>query len=504
MREKKPNILLITTDQQHANTIHALGNEAIKTPNLDQLARDGVSFTRAYTANPVCSPSRSSILTGEYPSRHKCWNIGVKLDEERTFFSDTLRHAGYKTALFGKTHFQPVLKEGSFEGPPNIFDRSFWKNWSGPYYGFETVQMLHGHSDEISSSGMHYGAWLEEQGVDPTQYFGPGGGYREGSWDLPEDLHYTRWTADQTIEYLRHRESDESFFVWCSFQDPHNAFVTPEPWASMYDPESLPEFIRKDEEMKDKTTLHRLLMEGRMSELALPITQDPNHPTDGIQCLGQTTPLIGDERAKKWLATYYGMVSLMDYHVGRIMHTLTQLGLDEDTIIIFTSDHGDYAGNHGLWLKGPLHYEDVIRVPFLVRWKGTMPSGESTDALTSLVDVAPTLLDLCKVERTPNIQGVSQARTWMDPGLHTRDWCLVENRAEPSFYVKTLVTGQYKLNYFLGRDEGELYDLQRDPYEFVNLYDDARYRDVRTEMLSKMIDIYGALEDPYPPRESFA
>jgi arylsulfatase A-like enzyme len=201
--KQKPNILLITTDQQHWNTIHALGNDSIKTPNLDRLVSEGISFDRAYVANPVCSPSRSSIITGEYPSRHGCWNIGVALDQNKTTIGQVLKENGYRTGLFGKAHFQPVLKEGSLEAPPHIHDREFWRNWDGPYYGFEKVAMVHGHADEESSHGMHYGAWLVDQGVDPSKYFGPKGGYREGSWDIPEEYHYTRWTANQTMEFIQ-------------------------------------------------------------------------------------------------------------------------------------------------------------------------------------------------------------------------------------------------------------------------------------------------------------
>ncbi|WP_083521176.1 sulfatase family protein [Alicyclobacillus kakegawensis] len=500
----RPNVLLITTDQQHANTIHALGNSVIKTPNLDALAARGVSFGRTYVTNPVCSPSRASILTGEYPSRHGCWNIGVKLDEGRPRISDAFSAAGYRTALFGKTHFQPVLAEGSFEARPHTFDRDFWRHWDGPYYGFQKVKMLHGHADEISSAGMHYGVWLEDQGIDIDKYFGPNGGYREGRWDLPEEFHYTRWTADQTIEFLEQHDTDQPFFVWCSFQDPHNAFLVPEPWDQMYDIEDLPEFIRRPGEMDDKTLLHKCLIEDRLDEMDVEITADPNHPTKGIQCLGPTTDKIGETRAKRWLAAYYGMISLIDHHIGRLMQTLDRLGLTENTVVIFTSDHGDYAGNHGLWLKGPLHYEDVIRVPFIVSWPGHIPQNVQSQSLQSLVDLAPTLCDLCQIGNAPSVQGVSQLHTWMNPHESVRNYCLIENRAEPAFYVKTIVDERYKLNYFLGRNEGELYDLQEDPHEFVNLYNDPAYTDVVLRMMKAMIDMYGQLEGPYPPRLSFA
>lgn len=504
MSNKQPNILLITTDQQHWNTIQALGNSAIETPNLDRLTREGVVFDRAYISSPVCSPSRSSIITGEYPSRHGCWNIGVELDENRTTIGQLLVESGYSTGLFGKAHFKPVLKEGSFEAPPHIHDREFWKNWSGPYYGFEKVAMVHGHSDEDSSHGMHYGAWLMEQGIDTEKYFGPGGGYREGSWDLPEKYHYTRWTADQTIDFIEDKKDLKPFMAWCSFQDPHNAFLCPEPWNSLYDPDQLPAFIEKEGEMEDKPLIHRLLLEGRLDELDVDTTADPGHPTGGIQCLGHTNKKLGYERAKKWLASYYGMISLIDYHVGRILDKLDELGIADDTLVIFTSDHGDYAGNHGFWLKGPIHYDDVLRVPFLARWNNQLPAGERTKSFISLVDLAPTFLEVAGQEKHSTMQGVSQLGTMKHPDQPSREWCLIENRAEPSFYVKTLVMDKYKLNYYLDRDEGELYDLQEDPNEFINLYHDPNYADKKLEMFMKLVDIYGELEKPIPPRQSFA
>lgn len=511
MREQdRPNVLLITTDQQHWNTIHALGNGHIKTPNLDRLVREGMAFSRAYVTNPVCSPSRSSILTGEYPSRHGCWNIGVELDENRTTLPKLLNEAGYATGLFGKAHFKPVLDSESLEGRPHIHKREFWKSWHGPYYGFQHVDLVHGHADEVSSHGMHYGVWLEEQGINPDLYFGPNGGFREGDWDLPERYHYTRWTADRTVEFIDNlvKDKDEGsrkpFFAWCSFQDPHNAFLCPGDWDVKYSSDELPEFHEREGEMDDKPLIHRLLIEGRLDELDIKVTADPGHATGGIQCLGMTNDGIGYERARQWLATYYSMISLIDHHIGRILNSLEEMNLLNDTVIIFTSDHGDYAGNHGLWLKGPIHYEDLIRVPLIVRDPNVEPQNTRSSALFSLVDLAPTILDICQVEPPLHMQGVSQLPSIEDPTKHRRDWCLVENRAEPEFYVKTVVNERYKLNYFLARNEGELYDLENDPDEFINLFNSPGHREVKMQMMTCLVDALGSLENHYPPRKSFA
>lgn len=510
--QKKPNVLLITTDQQHWNTIHALGNDAIKTPNLNRLVFEGTTFSRAYVTNPVCSPSRSSIITGEYPSRHGCWNIGVRLEEQRESLGTLLRDHGYTTGLFGKAHFQPVLASDSFEGRPHIHNRSFWRYWHGPYYGFERVDLVHGHADEESSHGMHYGVWLEDQGIDTSRYFGPGGGFRQGEWDLPEAYHYTRWTADRTIDFIEDvtdhgRESgapQKPFFAWCSFQDPHNAYLFPGDWDIKYNSDDLPSFIERAGEMEDKPLLHRLVLEGRMSELGVQITTDPNHPTEGIQCLGQTTARIGRERAKKWLSAYYSMISLIDHHIGRILARLEDMKLLENTVIIFTSDHGDYLGNHGLWLKGPIHYEDVIRVPLIVRGPDRFARGQMSDSLFSLVDLAPTILDVCGATPPQAMQGVSQFSVLMDPAKQVRRWCLIENRAESGFYVKTLVTSRHKISYYLERGEGELYDLLTDPHEFINLYHLPEYAEVKAELMSLMLDALGSLENHYAPRRSFS
>lgn len=257
--------------------------------------------------------------------------------------------------------------------------------------------------------------------------------------------------------------------------------------------------------MADKTRWHRALWEGQLPDLGISYVPDPDHPTGGIQCLGYTTPGIGEARARRWLATYYGMISLIDHHVGRLLTGLDALGLTRDTIVLFTTDHGEYAGNHGLWLKGPLHYEDIIRVPFIVRWPGVVPANVRSESLISLVDVAPTLLDVIGCSVPVTMQGVSQRETWRNPAHACRSWCLVENRAEPSVYVKSLVTPRYKLNYFLGWGEGELYDLQEDPHEFVNLYHTSGVATtVQPDLFRQLVDITGSLENPYPPRRAFA
>ena len=166
MPQTPPNILLITSDQQHFDTIGAT-NPHLQTPALDRLCREGTRFNRAYCANPVCSPSRSTIITGQYPAWHGCWTIGVKLPEDVPTVGDALQAAGYDTTLIGKAHFQPLNStpdQTSLEAQPTLRDLPFWKNFTGPWYGFNHIELARNHADE-SHVGQHYALWMEEKGL---------------------------------------------------------------------------------------------------------------------------------------------------------------------------------------------------------------------------------------------------------------------------------------------------------------------------------------------------
>ncbi|WDR03979.1 sulfatase-like hydrolase/transferase [Devosia algicola] len=236
----KPNILLITTDQQH---FEALGvhDPKLKTPNLDRLCREGSRFDRAYCPSPVCTPSRASIITGQYPSHHGAWTIGVKLPEDVPTVGAALIEAGYSTALIGKAHFQPLASTAespSIEAQPTLRDLDFWRGFNQTWYGFEHVELARNHADE-SHVGQHYAIWLEEHGLtDWKEYFQPLPGDSaskapkradrygycrdERSWQLPQELHYTYWTGERSLAYLdQQADSGKPFFLWSSFHDPH-------------------------------------------------------------------------------------------------------------------------------------------------------------------------------------------------------------------------------------------------------------------------------------------
>ena len=246
----RPNILLITSDQQHFDTL-GVTNPHIHTPSLDRLCHEGTRFDRAYCNNPVCSPSRSSIITGMYPSLHGCWTIGVKLPEDVPTVGQTFQDSGYDSTLIGKAHFQPLNSQPgseSLESHPKLRDLDFWRGFHGPWYGFNHIEIARNHADE-HLVGQHYAIWMEEKGLKNWKdYFAtwpppppkPGNYWEQGrqfAWDLPPEFHYTTWTAERSIARIEQNARDKKpCFLWSRFADPHPPYLVPEPWASMYNP----------------------------------------------------------------------------------------------------------------------------------------------------------------------------------------------------------------------------------------------------------------------------
>jgi arylsulfatase A-like enzyme len=491
---RRTNILLITTDQQHYDVL-GVHDPALKTPNLDRLCREGTRFDRAYCPSPVCTPSRSSIITGQYPSHHGAWTIGVKLPEDVPTLGQHLIDAGYATALIGKAHFQPLVstpESPSLESQPTLRDLDFWRGFNDTWYGFQHCELARNHADE-SHAGQHYAIWMEEHGLaDWRDYFqplkgetaakapkvSPRGGYfrEERSWKLPEDLHFTHWTGERSLAYLdAHGRGDKPFFLWASFHDPHPPYTVSEPWASMYDPEDMtvaqvtpgehdrnpPHFAKTQEDNPDFGTWHK-----------------------PYQAHGCESHLYPEEELKKDKATYYGMVSFIDHEVGRLLDKLDALGIAEDTLVVFSTDHGHFLGQHGLIAKGPFHYEDMLKIPFIVRQPGTVPAGRVSDALQSLVDLAPTFLDAAGEAVPGEMQGVSQWTYWRGGEEPARDFVLCENRHNPEMpHVETYIDARYKISVYRRADFGELFDLEADPGEVNNLWDDPQAQELKQKLL---------------------
>lgn len=498
---KRPNILLITSDQQRLDTLGKL-NPYIKTPNLDRLADDGILFTRGYTCNPVCTPSRISLLTGEYPSRHGCYTIGTSLPEDYPTVPQLLRENGYFTGLIGKAHFQPCLHPGAFESAPHIHDLDFFDRWGGDFYGFEYARLVIGHGDEPHSGGMHYGAWLRRKGVDISRYFGNTPYYSYGKWALPDEYSSGQWTYEETANAVDLAAAqNKPFFLWASFQNPHNPCYTPEPWASMYDDTELPVYGYREGEMDDRPAFYRNIRGWDK------VAQGEDHPKYGPDvyegeknwhcCTGMASVMDDPAEKQKITKQYYAMVSQMDHYIGKIIDYLKEKGLYESTLIVFTSDHGDYMGNHGLWWKGLPAYEDIHNVPYIVRHPACVTKGAVSQSLQSIIDIPATFLHAAGIRPPYTVQGQNAAAAWQDAGVSTRQNCLIEFRPTEGPYMQTvLVTTRYKLVVYANRSYGELYDLQTDKNQSHNLWDDEASQPVKMRLL---LELAGAEMDKNAP-----
>ncbi|GIP40425.1 sulfatase [Paenibacillus sp. J31TS4] len=488
MAKERPNILLITSDQQHWNTIGAFQPE-LSTPNLDRLVREGTTFTRAYCPNPTCTPTRASIITGQYPSQHGAWTLGTKLLEDRHTVGEDFQAAGYRTSLVGKAHFQPI--EGteaypSLEGRDYLHDLAFWTNFHGPFYGFEHVELARNHANEWLV-GQHYALWMEDKGyanwrdyfAQPTGSMDP---HAKFHWPIPEEIHPDAWIAERTNALLEeHKDKDESFFLWASFFDPHPPYLAPAPWDAMYDPGTLTIPTATPGEHDRNPPHFRLTQED-----------DPDfsaYRESGFGIHGyHSHARHSEEDRRRQVAVYYGMISLMDKYIGRILDRLEELGLSDNTIVVFTTDHGHFFGQHGLQAKGGFHYEDLIKLPFLVRYSGQVPAGRVSPALQSLVDLAPTFLSMAGIPVPPAMTGVDQSAVWQGEAERARDHVVCEFRHEPTtIHQKTYVDDRYKLTVYYNRTEGELFDLQEDPGEIDNKWDDPASQELKKELLLRFL-----------------
>ncbi|MCA1809379.1 MAG: sulfatase-like hydrolase/transferase [Lentisphaerae bacterium] len=461
--DRKTNILFITTDQQHWQAMGYL-NPEVQTPNLDRLVRGGTTFHRAYTVNPTCTPTRASWITGLYPSQHGAYSLGTKLMENVPTVGDIFRKHGYRTALIGKAHFQPLKSTPeypSLESYPIMHDLDFWRKFTGPFYGFERAELARNHTHE-AHIGQHYALWLEERAPGKWRdYFAPTPEHISEhpdfprsrrpqqkppphTWDIPEELHYNTWIAERTNALMsEYAGKNENFFLWASFLDPHPPYMI----------QTKPDF------------------------------EDFLEP-DGHGLHGSGSHLRSHELKARNIATMYGMITMMDKYIGKILDQLDHLGLTENTVVCFTTDHGDFLGQHGLVAKAIHHYEDLLRVPLVVSQPGTIPAGRVSDSLQSTVDLAQTFLSLAGLPLPRTMAGVDQNKVWTGQADTLRDHVLVENQHQPTtMNMRTFINQRYKLTVHFNRDYGELYDLEQDPGEYVNLWNDPAQAGLKSNLL---------------------
>jgi len=495
-----PNILLITSDQQHWRLLNAF-TPGLKTPNLDRLAARGPRFDRAYCPNPTCTPTRASLITGMYPSQHGAYTLGTKLPESVPTVGEMLSAGGYDTALIGKAHFQPLKgtdEYPSLEAYPQLHDLDFWREFHGPFYGFNHVELARNHTDE-AHVGQHYALWMEEKGATHwKEWFQPPTGTtpaQKHHWNIPEEYHYNTWITERSIARLDAcRQKGQPFFLWASYFDPHPSYLVPEPWASMYDPE---EIEIPPQGLDDVSRWPELL---RRTQSPGSTFSDWNEP-DGNGIHGCIVHQVDEAALRKDIAIYYGMMSMLDHYVGKLLDHLEATGEAENTLVVFTSDHGHYFGQHGLTAKGPFHFEDGIRVPMLVSWPGQVPAGRVSQALQTLVDYAPSFLEAAGLPVPGDMSGKSQLPVWKGDDDAARAQVTVEFRHQPSkLNLRTYIDRRYKITIWNHPADGELYDLERDPEERKNLYNDPSAAELKARLLQQAILIEMEKEPYRMPR----
>ncbi len=490
------NVLLVTTDQHKATTLGAYGDPLGATPNLDRLAAQGTRFGQCRTQNPFCQPARATILTGTYPSTHGVIRNGIDLPDDAVADSIATRFAdaGFATALFGKAHFAsyyPDFPTGRLESVVDSARLS--PDWHGPYFGFRHVELVSDvHNIRLAPDmgrwnwgfgpppmGLHYARWLYRdgatRGAERLRLMQPEAAGR--SWDytqtwksaLPEEDHPTTWIADRAIDWLG--RVDRPFFAWVSFPDPHHPFDPPHPWCDRYDPADMLSVLpaAHPEELAGKPTFHTQWTQGFRGT--------------PFEWANPGWALFTDEERCTILAAYYGMVSQLDAAVGRILRALDARRLAGDTLVVFTADHGDYLGDHQMMLKGPIHYEALLRVPLLVRGPG-FDAGAVVDDPVGTIDLAPTLLQACALP----IPTVLEGRSLRD---RPREWVLTEDdMMRGALAFRTLTTRRWRLTRNeTDPDGGELYDLDGDPGELANRWRDSALAGIRSDLLATLDDV---------------
>lgn len=452
--DKRPNILLITPDQMRGDAMGCAGNPVVKTPNLDRLAAGGCRFTTAYAQNPVCCPSRASFITGQYNHAHGVRDNSFVLPTHIATMPAILGKAGYRTASVGKMHFNP-------------FDA---------LYGFQERRIA---EDKSAPYNDDYRNYLEAKGIRHLLTDDAFGALMAGKMEridqvlmgmtspLDEEDYIDNWCCRETIRLIE-REDARPFFIWLGFPSPHLPTDPPKPWAQMYDPESIPLPERHPEEWESKPPEHR-------------------------ESLGKSAALFTDANLRRFVAHYYGMVSLIDKCMGDIIEALKAAGKYENTIILFSSDHGDYAGDHGRVSKNLATYDCLVRIPMIIHWPAGVKPGQISDALVESVDVLPTFLDYAGVETPWGVQGRSIRPLLEGSVAKVRDYAFSE-----TYYQKMVRSDRYKLIYYAGKPYGELYDMHEDPGEYRNLYASTAHAAIRRKMEADLLEFLVATENPLP------
>jgi arylsulfatase A-like enzyme len=437
------------TDGQRADTV-APGSFC-QTPHLDGLAGRGTQFTRCYAPNPICSPTRASLMTGLLPHNHgmvDCTHTvepyRAKLKEGLPFWSQTLQEAGYHTAYLGKWHIERSLQLERFG-----FD-------AYEVEGYHQLKGLVERDDDMRVRGS-----VRQKGYRDFLLYGVVDGPVEAT---PEYQLYS-----DGVKFIREgaQDPDRPWALFLSSEGPHDPWVVPRDYYERYDPAEVPCPSSFDDDLSDRPGIYRLL-QGVWRQLEWP-------------------------QFAQAIACYYAFCSLVDDQVGRILATLEETGQAGNTIVVFTADHGDYMGAHRLMLKGVAAFEDAYRIPLILCGPG-IPAGQRVEKIVSLIDLAPTLVGLTAGHEFP-CYGRSLLPLLSSEEPEWNSEAFAEFHGQRFFYTQRVLWRDDHKYVFNGFDVDELYDLAADPYEMHNLNYDPRYRSVLESMAGRMWQIVRQTND---------
>ena len=433
MSEKRPNVLLFFVDQMRGDAIGAAGNPVIRTPNLDRVAREGVLFTNAFSASPVCVSARCSTIYGQYPMHTGCYENWPMPVDDRESMMGALTGAGYRTHGIGKCHFSPDP-----DGLRGFQTRESQEELRGEPEKDSYMAYLHG-------KGYRY--VCEPHGVRGEMYYVP------QPSQLPPEVHPTNWVGDRSVAFVKEQaDKGEPWYLFSSFIHPHPPFSPPNPWHKLYRAPLMPlPNVPADVEAL-QTHINRVQNRYKY--------RDQGVDQNLLRCMK---------------AYYYACISFIDYQVGRVIAALEESDQLDDTVILFTGDHGEHLGDYNCFGKRSMH-DSCARVPMLARWPGRLAAGQVCDKAVSLVDVAPTALDAAGTAIADHeLDGVSLAD--IATGASGRDTVFAQishggrgdaaARAAGSTYMA--VNRNWKYFYSAPDDREFLFDRVRDPRETRNL-----------------------------------
>lgn len=442
------NFVFIITDSQRKDMVGAYGNPAMDTPNLDRLAQEGIRFENAYTTSPVCTPARGAIFSGMYPQVNGAWCNNTAPSRAIPLMGTVFSHYGYRVGYTGKWHLDGNNYFGDGE-PGGGFEPDWW--YDGKRY-----------ADDIGAE--MFEAYRTSKTAEELREAG-----------FTEENIWGHRVADRAIDFLN-QVGDEPFVLVASFDEPHGPFVTPPEYWEQVKPGDIPMPDNYFAPVYDKPLLQRVQRE-------------------------QNGEIPWEQFAPRW-TRFYACNRYIDREIGRVLDAIDATH-KEDTVVIYTSDHGDMLGSHGLLVKGPVMYEEVANIPFIVR----VPDGRSgavSHELVSQMDIMPTLLDFAGIDIPETMQGVSFKPVLEEENASVRENVMVSfNRFAinhdqfGSFYpIRCMFDGRYKLVINL-LDGDELYDLQDDPGEISNRVDDPALAAVRDWLHDAILNEMDRSRDPF-------